>query len=96
MVEDLSVDIQERGFIDLIKETILQDKKRETEYTKLLKDDILYLKQEILQKNSIILNHLKPVLHRKINFQIQTIRKYLTAEYDNEFVNDSQCTQKYT
>ena len=90
MAEDLSVDIQEKGFIDLIKENILQDKKRETEYATILKDYILFLKQEILYKNSIIFNrlnivenivHVEPVLHRKINFPIQTIQKYLTMNF---------------
>ena len=53
MAEDLSVDIQERGFIDLIKENILQDNKRGTENTTILKDYILLLKQEILHQNTV-------------------------------------------
>ena len=51
MITDITAADQHRDIIDLIKEYITQDKKREVEYTNLLKDYISFLKGEIIHKN---------------------------------------------
>ena len=42
MAEEIATAVQDRDVIDLIKENILQDKKREDEYVRLLKDYISF------------------------------------------------------
>lgn len=44
----------EKGMIDLIKENMIQEKKWNLEITELLKDQINYLKNDIIHKNTII------------------------------------------
>ena len=46
--------IQGRDIIDMTKHNMLQDKKREIEYTNLLKDYISFLKDEIIYQNKFI------------------------------------------
>ena len=45
----------------MIKENILQDKKREIEYTDLLKDYISFLKDQIINQNKFIFDHLNTI-----------------------------------
>ena len=54
MGETINTTQFDRDIMDLIKDNILLDKKREEEYTSLLKDYINYLKDEIYTKNSQI------------------------------------------
>ena len=54
MADDTATEIQDRNIIDLIKENMIQDKKREEEYKSLLTDYISFLKEEIVEKNNII------------------------------------------
>ena len=51
MTEVSTPALEERSIIDLIKEDIIQDKKREVEYTDLMYDYVSFLKDEILHKN---------------------------------------------
>ena len=53
MTTDITAADQDRDIIDLIKEYITPDKKREIEYTNLLKDYISFLKGEIIHKNKL-------------------------------------------
>ena len=48
MAEEGAKLIQDRDIIDLVKENILQDKKREVEYTNLMQDYISFLKDEVI------------------------------------------------
>ena len=57
MAEEPSTTSEDRDIIDLIKENMLQDKKREMEYKTIIKDYIHFLK-EISNKNNIIYKHL--------------------------------------
>ena len=66
MAEELSTTSQDIDIIDLIKENMLQDKKREMEYTTILKDYIHILKEEISNKNNIIYRHLNLICREKI------------------------------
>ena len=66
MAEEPSTTSQDRDIIDLIKENTLQDKKREMEYTTILKDYIHFLKEEISNKNNIIYKHLNLICREKI------------------------------
>ena len=66
MTEDITTAVQDRDIIDLIKENILQDKKRETEYTNLLKDYIYFLKDEITHKNKFICKQLNIIYKREV------------------------------
>ena len=54
MGETINTTQFDRDIMDLIKDNILLDKKREEEYTSLLKDYINYLKDEIYTKNNQI------------------------------------------
>ena len=58
MADDTATEIQDRNIIDLIKENMIQDKKREEEYKSLLTDYISFLKEEIVEKNNIIRKYL--------------------------------------
>ena len=62
--EEIATAVLDRDIIDLIKENILQDKKREDEYVRLLKDYISFLKEEMSTKNNIIYKHLH-IFHQK-------------------------------
>ena len=53
--------IQDRDIIDMTKHNMLQDKKREIEYTNLSKDYISFLKDEIIYQNKFIFDHLNTV-----------------------------------
>ena len=53
--------IQDQDIIDMIKDNMLQDKKREIEYTNLLKDSVSFLKDEIIYQNKFIFDHLNTV-----------------------------------
>ena len=64
MAEEIATAVQDRDIIDLIKENILQDKKREDEYVRLLKDYISFLKEEMSTKNNIIYKLLH-IIHQK-------------------------------
>ena len=57
MADDTATEIQDRSIIVLIKENMIQDKKREEEYKSLLTDYISFLKEEIGEKNNIIRKH---------------------------------------
>ena len=66
MTEDITAAVQCGDIIDLIKGNILQDKKRETEYTNLFKDYIYFLKDEIVYKNKFIYNQLNIIYKRDV------------------------------
>ena len=59
MTTDIRTANEDRDIIDLIKENIIQDKKREVEYTNLLKDYISFLKEEITHKNKLLCDRYK-------------------------------------
>ena len=52
---------QDRDIIDMRKENIFQDKKREIEYTDHLKDYISFLKDQIINQNKLIFDHLNTI-----------------------------------
>ena len=58
MTEVITPALEERSIIDLIKENIIEDKKREVQYTDLLKDYVSFLKGEILHKNKLLYSRL--------------------------------------
>ena len=58
MTTDIRTANENRDIIDLIKENIIQDKKREVEYTN-LKDYISFLKEEITHKNKLLFDRYK-------------------------------------
>ena len=62
---------QDWDIIDMIKENILQDKKREIEYTDLLKDYISFLKDQIINQNKFIFDHLNTIRSSQ-GFQVET------------------------
>ena len=66
MTKDITTTVQDRDIIDLIKENIFQDKKREMEYTNLLKDCIHFLKDEITLKNKFICKQLNNIYKREV------------------------------
>ena len=51
---ELLPDIDERYVINLLKESVAQDKKRENEYRTILEDQVKMLKEELLYKNFLI------------------------------------------
>ena len=51
---DSYITTHERSIIDMLKESMLQDIQRERDYTQLLKEQIEYLKNEIIHKNLVI------------------------------------------
>ena len=62
LTEDISTAVRDRDIIDLIKENILQDKKREYEYASLLKDYISFLRGETYTKTKLIYSRLNIVV----------------------------------
>ena len=87
MAEEIATAVQDRDIIDLIKENILQDKKREDEYVRLLKDYISFLKEEMSTKNNIIYKHLH-IIHQKgmIETGLSQEKDMLTS---SDIINDN-------
>ena len=66
MTEETATANMDREFIDMVKINIIQDKKRDVDYSNLLKDYISFLKEEISHKNKLIYSQLNIINNDKI------------------------------
>ena len=86
----------EKCVLDIIKENMIQDKKRELEYTDLLKDYIVHLKNDIQKKDKFIAtllkgkhSHYEENLSSSLNYEtekvgsehLQRLMTYILMEY---------------
>ena len=92
----------------MIKESMIQDKKRESEYTDLLKDYVYFLKGKILHKNKLLQKYNNRLQTSYRNEDIETMLPHdnnvannkkdesplYSAGIPNELDNDSQITPK--
>ena len=83
----------DREIIDLIKENILEEKKRNEEYCQLQKDYIEFLKFEISHKNKIINNHLHLTEEEDIETSTPNVFR-ITTECKESFIETDNINNK--